>query len=53
MRRSDRSRFGRRYDTGAMDRPAPEEIARALKALGLGAALGLALRLIGRVRSQR
>jgi hypothetical protein len=53
MRRSDRSRFGRRYDTGAMDRPAPEEIARALKALCLGALLGLALRVIGFVRSRR
>jgi signal recognition particle subunit SEC65 len=53
MRRSDRSRFGRRYDTGGMKRPAADEIARALKALGLGAVLGLALRLLEGARPRR
>jgi hypothetical protein len=35
-----------------MQRPAPEEITRALKALGLGALLGALLRLLSRDRAR-
>ena len=42
-----------RYDTGGMERPAPEEISRALKALALGAVLGALLRLLSHDRPTR
>jgi hypothetical protein len=41
------------YDTGAMERPAPEEMRRALKALALGALLGVVMRLLSRSGAPR
>jgi hypothetical protein len=38
-----------RYDT-AVQRPSPEELARASKAFGIGALLGLVLRILARPR---